>query len=263
MINRKHRILACLLLCAMLFSVLVVPISHSKERPNYLKDAWTVLTAALDVLQAIDLLIAILVKDVQKMEDAVARMNDELNDDLYPARDKREEDIREVEKKLNKLNAEHAAAESKKSNAESRISNLKSEIKQAEASLAMLSPWESSEREALEHHISMLKSSLKSAEQDVKDANKILNSLWRSAKRAFYESVLGDAFSGLRGELATIQSRISILEGSTDELNSAIKNKNEEIKAEGERRKQAQEDVDQKRADYDKKKKQGDPKDEK
>ncbi len=259
MINRTHRILACLLLCVMLFSVVAVPISHSKDKPNYLLAVWITLTTLLDALEAIDLLISILTADIQEMQDAIARMNDELKYELYPERESLEEAIREVEKKLDKLNAEEAAAESKKSNAESRISSLKSEIKQAKASLAMLSPYEVSEREALEHHISMLKSSLESAKQDLKDANKILNSSWRALKSLWYEGALDD----LRGALARIQSRISVLEGSTGELSRAITKKNAEIKAEDERRKTVQADVDKTQKEYKEKEKQGDPKDQK
>ena len=153
MINRKHRILASLLLCVMLFSVLVVPISHSQKEgnPGKLAALWLALTAALDVLDAIERMIGIITKDLQEMEDAVAEANDELNDVLYPEREKREEEIRAVQQKLDELNSEEAAALSKRSNAESRIRSLTRGIQDAEGDLAMLGPYEYSAREALEH----------------------------------------------------------------------------------------------------------------
>ena len=255
MINRTHRILAGLLLCVMLFSVLVVPISHSQteNRPGTLALLWLALTSALDVLDAIERLIGIITKDLKEMQDAVAEANDELLV-LYSERDKREEEIRAVQTDLDELNSEEAAALSKRSNAEGRISSLKSDISQTEADLAMLSPGEYSAREALEHHLSMLKSSLESAKQDVKDANKIINSLWRSAKRAYYQSVI----SRLE-HLLTLQvkSEISRLEALTDALRPDIEKKQKELDAEEPRRKAAQADVDQKRKDYENAKKNG------
>ncbi len=260
MINRKHRIIASLLLCVMLFSVMIVPISHSVKQPGYLLVLWIALTTALDILDAIERFIGIITQDLKEMEDAVAEANDELNDVLYPEREKREEQIQELQTDLDELNAEHEAAEKKARDAKSRIRSLKSEIKQAEADLAMLSPWEYSAREALELHISMLKSSLKSAEQDLKDAEKITGSLWRSAKRAWLDS----SISGLERQLILqVTSRINRLENLTDRLRPKIKKKQGELAAEEPRRKAAQEDVDRKRAAYDEAKKKGDPKDQK
>lgn len=187
------------------------------------------------------------------MEDAVAEANDELRDELYPERERREEEIGKLQAKLDELNAEEAAALSKRSNAESRIRSLKSDISQAESDLAMLSPGEESAREALEHHISMLKSSLRSAEQDVKDANKIINSNWRGMKKSYYGSVI----SRLENLLSVqVKARINYLQSLTDYLRPKITKKREELAAEEPRRKEAQADVDQKRADYEKKEKQ-------
>ena len=256
MINRKHRIIACLLLCVMLFSVIVVPISHSKDKPRWLLPAWIILTTALDILDVIERVIGIITKDIEEMEEAVKEANDELRFELYPERDRREKEIQELQDDLDELNAEHKAALEKRRDAKSRISSLKSEIQQAEADLAMLSPWESEARKALELHISMLKSSLKSAEQDVKDANKIIGSLWRSAKRSAYETTIRNLTRAL---ILEIQTRINTLEAFTDELNREIGIKKEELAAKEPERKAAQDDVDEARADYDKKKKEGDP----
>lgn len=256
MINRKHRIIACLLLCVMLFSVIVVPISHSKKVPKWLWPLWIIYTTALDVLDGIERLIGIITKDLKEMQDAVAEANDELNDVLYPERKKREEEIRGFQKKLDELEAEHEAALSKRRDAKSRISSLKSEISAAEADLAMLSPWEYEARQALELHISMLKSSLKSAEEDVKDANKIIHSNWRSAKRAYYASVISRSERML---ILQVTSKIGRLEALTDALRPKITKKQGELTTEEERREQAQEDVDAARKAYEEAEKNGDP----
>ena len=255
MINRKHRIIASLLLCVMLFSVMIVPISHSKDKPTWLLPLWIVYTTALDVLDGIERLIGIIREDLDEMEDAVAEANDELLE-LYDEREKREEEIGKLQAKLDELNAEEAAALSKRSNAESRISSLKSDISQAEADLAMLSPHEYSAREALEHHLSMLKSSLKSAKQDVKDANKIINSNWRAIKRSFYES----AISGLERNLnMQVKSDIYRLETLTDNLRPKIAEKQAELEAEEPRRAAQQAEVDAARKAYEDAEKNGDP----
>ena len=249
MINRNHRILASLLLCVMVFSVLLVPISYSQKpnegNPGRVATLWLALTAALDVLDAIERFIGIITKDLKEMEDAVAEANDELNDVLYPERDKREEEIRAVQQKLDDLNSEEAAALSKRSNAEGRIRSLTRDIQDAEGDLAMLGPYEYSARQALEHHISMLKSSLESAKQDVKDANKIINSNWRALKRSYYQSTISRLEHLLNLQ---VQSKIGHLEAQTDALRPHIKKKREELDAETPRRAAAQADVDEKRA---------------
>lgn len=261
MINRKHRIIASLLLCMMLFSVLVVPISHSRPVPPrpvppWLLVAWFALTTALDILDAIERLIGIITEDLKEMEDAVAEANDKLRFELYPEREKREKEIENLQQKLDKLNAEEAAALSKRSNAESRIRSLKQDISQTEADLAMLSPYDYSARETLEHHLSMLKSSLESAKQDVKDANKIIHSQWRALKRAYYESVISRLEHLL---IMQVTSEISRLENLTDNLNPKITEKNKELETQKPRRAAAQAEVDAKRAAYDNKKKEGNP----
>ncbi len=254
MIDRKHRIIAALLLCMMLFSVMIVPISHAVNWPAVLLGLWIVYTTALDILDGIERLIGILTQELDEMEDAVAEANEELRE-LYKERDKREKEIREAQDELDKLNSEESAALSKRSNAESRISSLKRDISQAEADLAMLSPYEYSAREALEHHLSMLKSSLKSAEQDVKDANKIIHSNWRSLKQSFYESTI----SRLEHLLSVqVKSDIYRLESLTDNLRPKIAAKQKEIDDQEPARQAAQAEVDAARAAYDEKKKERD-----
>lgn len=263
MINRNHRIIASLLLCVMLFSVLVVPISYSEKggssgsSSGKLAALWLAFTSALDVLDAIERLIGLITKDLKEMEDAVAEANNELLYELYPERKKREEEIRAVQTDLDELNAEEAAALSKRSNAEGRIRSLTRDIQDAEGDLAMLGPYDYSAREALEHHISMLKSSLESAKQDVKNANKIINSNWRALKRSYYQSTI----SGLERSLnLQVQSRIYRLETFTDALRPDIKKKQEELDAQTPGRAEAQADVDAKREAYEKAKKEEDAK---
>ena len=251
MINRNHRILASLLLCVMVFSVLVVPISYSQKpndaNPGRLAALWLALTAALDVLDAIERFIGIITKDLKEMEDAVAEANDKLRLELYPEKDKRKEEIGDLQKELDKLNSEEADALSKRSNAEGRIRSLKGDISQAEADLGMLGPYEYSARQALEHHISMLKSSLESAKQDVKNANKIINSNWRALKRSYYQSTISRLETLLNSQ---VQSEIARLEAQTDALNPHIKKKREELEAQEPGRAAAQAEVDKKRAEY-------------
>ena len=244
----------------MLFSFVIVPVSHSKKVPIWLYPLWIFYTTAKDILEGIERLIGIITQDIKEMEDAVAEANDELRDVLYPERDKREKQIQEIQDDLDELNAEHEAALSKRRDAKSRIRSLKSDISAAEAELAMLSPWESEAREALELHISMLKSSLKSAEQDVKDANKIIHSNWRALKRSW----LASSISGLeRALILQVTSKISRLEALTDTLRPKISKKQDDLSTEKKRRKQAQKEVDAARDAYEAAKKQGDPNDQK
>ena len=151
------------------------------------------------------------------------------------------------------LNSEESAALSKRSNAESRISSLKSDISQAEADLAMLSPGEYTAREALEYHLSMLKSSLESAKQDVRDANKIINSSWRGLKQSFYESTISRLETLLSVQ---VKSEIHRLQAFTDKYRPLIKAKQAEIAAQEPAREAAQTEVDKRRADSEKKEKQ-------
>ncbi len=255
MINRKHRILATVLLCAMLFSVLAVPIGYSKDKPTS-KSAilWIALTTLLDILDAYDLLIGVIIKDLNMMEDRLAEINDELNDKWYPKKEKKEEELEEEQQKLDKLNAEHEAAKSKKRGAQERIKTLKSDISTTETLLKVFSPSTSLHSE-YQAQLEMQESALASAEQEVKEANKIINSHWRGTKRGYYEWIIGDAFSGLTGELCDIKGRISTLEAQADTLRREIKKKSTEKENETTRRKEVQKDVDKKRKEHDEQKK--------
>lgn len=126
---------------------------------------------------------------------------------------------------------------------------MKGDISQAEADLGMLGPYEYSARQALEHHLSMLKSSLESAKRDVKDANKIINSNWRALKRSYYQSTISRLEHLLNLQ---VQSEIGRLEALTDALNPHITQKREELEAQQPGRAAAQAEVDKKRKDYDK-----------
>jgi len=241
----------------MLFSVLAVPIGYSKDKPPTSKSAvlWLAFTTALDILGGLDLLLAVIMKDIEKLEDELAEINDELNDKWYPKRDKKEKELEEEQQKLDDLNAEDEAARSKRRGAEARIKTLESEIRQTEASLKMLSPGEEAERAGLEAQLAMQKSSLASAEQEVKEANKIIRSSWRAMKRGWYERIIGDAFSGLTGELVDIKARINTLERLADNLNRDIGKKSTEKTDETLRRAEVQKDVNAKRKAYNDQKK--------
>ena len=256
MINRKHRIIAAFLLCVMLFSVLAVPIGYSKDKPPKSKSAilWIALTTLLDILDAYDILIGVIIKDLETMEDRLAEINDELKDKWYPKKDKKEEELRKEQKKLDNLNAEHEAALEKKRGAKDRIKTLKSEISKTEGLLKMYSPW-TTQYAGYQAQLEMEKSALASAEQEVKEADKIINSHWRGAKRGYYEWIIGDAFSGLTGELVDIKGRIDTLQSQADILRSEIGTKSTEKTNETERRKNVQIDVDNKRREYEEQRK--------
>lgn len=256
MINRKHRVIAAFLLCAMLFSVLAVPIGYSKDKqPSKSAILWAALTVLLDILDVYDILIGVIIKDLETMQDRLAEINDELKDKWYLKRKAKEEELKKEQKKLDDLNAEREAAKSKKRDAEARIKTLKSEIRQTEASLKMLSPGEEAERAGLEAQLAMQKSSLASAKQEVKEANKIINSNWRAMKRSYYEWIIGDAFSGLTGELCDIKGRINTLERQADILRREISKKTTEEENETTRRAGVQRDVDNTRREYNEQKK--------
>ena len=253
MIDRKHRIIAALLLCMMLFSVMIVPISHAKKGPAWLLPLWIIYTTALDVLDGIERAIGILTEDLDEMKDAVAEANEELQE-LYDERAEKEEEIKDVQGKLDALNSEESEALQKRSDAEYQIGRLESDISQTEADLAMLSPGEYSAREALEGHLSILKSALESAKQDVKDANKIINSNWRSMKKSFYASVITRLERNL-----SMQGKADIyrLEAFTDNLRPKIAAKQAEIDAQEPARQAAQKEVDAARKAYEDAKKSG------
>ena len=96
-------------------------------------------------------------------------------------------------------------------------------------------------------------SALAQAKQDVKEADKILNSLW--LKISWYGSIIGDAFSGLTGELVRLKARIHTLETLADTLDANIKKKDTELGNETERRGAVP--VDQARENYEEARAQG------
>ena len=254
-INRKYRIIAAFLLCVMLFSVFAVPISQSKDKPTS-KSAilWIAITALLDILDVYDILIGVIIKDLKMMEDRLAEINDGLKNKWYPKRDKQEKHIEENQEKLDELEAEHEAALEKKRNAKARIKSLKSDISKTENMLKVFSDW-TPEHAGYKAQLEMQKSTLASAEQEVKEADKIINSQWRAIKRGFYESVIGDAFSGLTGKLCQINASIYTLEKLADNLRRNIGKKSTEKENETKRREKVQRDVDKKRQEHDKQKK--------
>ncbi|MDE0483672.1 MAG: hypothetical protein OXI67_13910 [Candidatus Poribacteria bacterium] len=251
MINRKHRVIAAFLLCVMLFSVLAVPIGHSKDKPPTSKSAvlWAALTVLLDILDVYDILIGVIIKDLKAMEDRLAEINDELNDKWYPKKDKKEKELETEQGKLDDLNAEREAALEKRRGAQARIKTLESDISKTETLLKLYSDW-TPEHAAYQAQLEMQKSSLASAEQEVKEANKIIRSDWRAIKRTYYEWIIGDAFSGLTGELCDIKGRINTLERQADILRREISKKTTEEENETTRRAGVQRDVDKKREEH-------------
>lgn len=259
MLQKHARFIAIMMMLMLLASVIVVPIGHAVRVPGWLLPLWIAYTVLEDILSGIDRLIGIITQDIEEMEEALEETNDELLNKWYPKRENKEAELRDAQGKLDDLNAEHEAALTKKRNANSRIRTLKSEISQIEASLAMLSPSEESQRAALEAQLAQKKSELADAKQDVKEADKIINSHWRAAKRSWYRYIIGDAFSGLTGELVRINARINTLETSVDNLNRDIENKNTEKENQTKRREQKQREVDEARRNYENARQNGNP----
>jgi len=247
----------------MLLAMSSVPISQSKDKPTS-KSAvlWIAITTLLDILDVYDILIGVIIKDLKMMEDRLAEINDELKDKWYPKRDKKEKQIEENQEKLDELEAEREEALEKKRGAKARIKSLKSDISTTENMLKVFSDW-TPEHAGYKAQLEMQKSTLASAEQEVKEADKIINSQWRAIKRGFYERAIGDAFSGLTGELCQINASINTLENLADNLRRNIGKKSTEKENETKRREKVQGDVDKKRQEHDKQKKKEEQKNEK
>ena len=258
MLVRQKRFIALMMVCVLLASMIVLPIGDAKDKDKKtgrLAELWLIYTALEDALSGINRLIALITKDLERMEDALEDTNDELLE-LYPKRDKKEKQLEENQDELNRLLAEKAAAKKKRSNAKSRIRTLKREIYLLESEFSRTSPSDSEGRAALQAQLRQKRSELAQAKQDVKDADKIINSLWRGAKITFYKAVIGDAFSGLTRDLGNLNYRIGSLERIADDLNREIVKKKEKKEAVQTRRNKKQEEVDKARADYEKEKKQ-------
>lgn len=208
-------------------------------------------------------IIALITKDIEEMERMKKDAEDELLNDLYPRREDAEKALQEVQDKLDELNAEIDAAKTKRSDANSRISTLEKEISQTKFSLSMLSPSEHSEHARLLTQLSMQESSLSSAKQDVKDANKIINSPLRSLQISHYESAIGNASTGLTGRVVSIKSRIYTLETLVDNLKRDIENKKTEKENQEKREDRVSKDVEEARKKYEDGKKNGNPNTEK
>ncbi len=258
MLQKQSRFIAILMVCVILAFAVVVPLGHAKKMPRWLVPLWIIYTALEDVLSGIDRLIAAITQDVEEMEDALSDTNDEL-DKWYPKRDDLEDKIGEYQDKLDVLAAEHEAALEKRRNAEARIRTLNRQIAQIEASLSMLSGSKSELRAALEAQLRQKKSEILQAKKEIKDANKIINSQWRSIKRSWYKTLIGDSFSGLKGELTELNGRIGYLETLADNLERDINKKNTEKENETTRRGTVQEKVDKARENYQNAKKKGKP----
>ena len=258
MINRKHRSIAILLVCVMLLSAVVIPMGHSKGMPGWLLPLWIIFTGLEDILSGIDRIIGLITHDLEEMREARSDANDKLLE-WYPQRTRKERTLGDKQAALDTLNAEHKAALAKKRNARARIKTLKREISQIKSSLSRLSPSAPAQRTAWESDLQDKESALAQAKQDVKDADKILNSLWRGIKISWYGAIIGDAFSGLRGELARLRARIHTLETLSDTLDINIKKKDTELGNETRRRGNVQIQVDQARENYKNARAQGDP----
>lgn len=258
MLQKQARFIAILMVCMLLAFSIAVPMVSAKKVPGWLYPLWVVWMTLEDTLSGIDRLLALITQDLKEMKDALSDTNDELLE-LYPQRDKKEDQLRDYQGKLDILVAEHEAALQKRRNAQGRIRGLNREIAQIEATLSMLSGSESELRAALEAQLRQKRSDLSQAEQDVKDANKIINSQWRSIKRSWYRSMIGDSFSGLTGELTTLNSRIGNLEAISDSLQSSIADKEQEETDETTRRAKVQTQVDTARENYNKAKRNGNP----
>lgn len=258
MLQKQARFIAILMVCMLLAFSIAVPMVSAKKVPGWLYPLWVVWMTLEDTLSGIDRLLALITQDLEEMEDVLADTNDELAE-LYPKRDEKQKSIDKYQGKLDKLESEHEAALEKRRNAQARIRRLNREIAQIEATLSMLSGSESELRAALEAQLRQKRSELSQAERDVKDANKIINSHWRSIKRSWYKSMIGDSFSGLTGELTVLNSRIGNLESIADSLERNITDKKQEETDETTRRAKVQTQVDKARSDYKKAEKNGNP----
>lgn len=257
MSHKKLRFIAFLMVCIILASVVAVPIGETKRKDKNSK-AGLILAALLtleDILSGIDRVLPLIVKDLDAMENQLAEINDELLYKLYPRRDELEAELDDVQDELDKLLTEEADAEKKKKDAKDRISDLKSEISNIKSVLKRVSPSDEEHIAWLESQLSEKETQLSDAEAEVKAADKIIGSLWRSIKISHYETVIGDAFSGLTQQLNGLNYRIKTLEEKSDKLKIAIEDKGKEKKDTKDRRKEVQAKVDKKRAEHEEQKK--------
>lgn len=254
MLVRQKRYIALMMVCILLASMIILPIGEAKKKPGGVLGAlWLAYTTLEDALSGIDRLIAIIIKDLEDMRDALEDINDELLE-LYPIRDEREEELEDAQDELDKLLEEEEAAKKKKRNAKTRIKTLKREIVQLKSELSRTSPSDSEGRAALESQIEQKESDLSQAKQDVKDADKIIGSWWRGIKMTHYRTVIGDVSSGLTRRVGNLNYRIGNLEQQADNFNAAIKEKEKEQAAEQPRRDKKQIEVDKAREKYNKRK---------
>lgn len=254
----QARFIAIMMVCILLVFAIAVPIVSAKKVPKWLYPLWVIWMTLEDTLSGIDRLLAIVTQYLEEMEDALSDTNDELKD-LYSKRDVKEDELKDYQGKLDKLEFEHQAALDKRRDAQSRIRSLNREIAQIEATLSMLSGSESELRAVLEAQLRQKRADISQAEQDIKDANKIIHSHWRSIKRSWYKSMIGDSFSGITGELTILNSRIGNLESIADGFRKSIDDKNQAETDETARRVKVQAQVDKARSDYEKAEKNGNP----